>query len=337
MVPVLLNGLTTSKIDSFKLTLPEFIEPDSLENAGIFINRLGKNIHEHAYIVGKTLSWVKVKVGHGHFQKWVEDNLWFSYPTANHFMNYATACDKAKTLLEYHGLGFKTLESRDLAWLRYTNHWYFNERDKTLGIEYPGNIPGQIALNVVYYYTNEGDLIIDPMAGGGSTIDACKFLNRRCLAYDINPVRDDIKKHDVTKELPPEAMNCKLIFLDPPYHTLLKDEYTFESVSSLSLDDFKRFLHRLAQNCYSNVQNRGFVSFLCQNFYHKFASLNDGYTDFALEAYNTFTTHGLRLVNRVNCPQSSQVYSASDIELAKKQKGMLNVVRDLLIFQKGRG
>ena len=318
------------------MTLPSFSKPDTLESAALTIDKLGKNLHEHAYIVGKTLSWVKREVGHGNFEVWTKENVWFSISTAQHFMQYARECDSRQFLLEYHGKSaLKNGTVPLLDWLRVTNHWFFTSRDDTLGIEYPGNIPGQIALNVIYYYTNEGDLVVDPMAGGGSTIDACNRLNRRCLAYDINLVREDVKCNDITKGFPDEAKNCDLIFLDPPYYKIMRDKYVEASVSSLDLPGFLDFLDELAAYCYQTIKNRGFVSFLCQNYYHKFASLENGYTNFGIEGYKKFTDKGFNLVNLINCPQTSQVYSASDVELAKKQRGMLNLVRDLFIFQKG--
>jgi len=42
---------------------------------------------------------------------------------------------------------------------RLYNVWYFMRRDPRLGLETPGNIPGQIAMNVLYYFTNQGDLV----------------------------------------------------------------------------------------------------------------------------------------------------------------------------------
>jgi hypothetical protein len=84
--------------------------------------------------------------------------------------------------------------------LQLFNIWYFPSRDKRYGMEMEGAIPGQIVENVLHYYTQPFDLVVDPMAGSGTTIDVCKAMYRRYLAYDIAPKRDDVKKHDIRQK-----------------------------------------------------------------------------------------------------------------------------------------
>lgn len=50
---------------------------------------------------------------------------------------------------------------------------------------------GQDVASARYYIDNfskEGDLILDPFIGGGTTKIACSLINRRCLALDIDPM-----------------------------------------------------------------------------------------------------------------------------------------------------
>jgi len=60
-----------------KNVLPEWSVPGDLKQAATIITNLGRNMHEHAYLVGRTLLWVKKEVGHGKFLKWLEKNVWF--------------------------------------------------------------------------------------------------------------------------------------------------------------------------------------------------------------------------------------------------------------------
>ena len=50
------------------------------------------------------------------------------------------------------------------------NLWSFNPPNPDYGLDYPGRIPGQIIENLLYYYTEPFDKVIDPMAGGGTEV-----------------------------------------------------------------------------------------------------------------------------------------------------------------------
>jgi hypothetical protein len=82
--------------------LPHWTEPKNVRHAGVQICEWGKNMHEHAYLVGRTLLWVKKEVGHGNFLKWLKDNVWFGNDTARRMMQFAARCDKAGETIEYH-------------------------------------------------------------------------------------------------------------------------------------------------------------------------------------------------------------------------------------------
>lgn len=89
--------------------------------------------------------------------------------------------------------------------LQLYNLWQFSAPDSRYGLDYPGRIPAQIVENVLYYYTEPFDLVVDPMVGGGTTIDVCRAMYRRYRAYDIRPVRNDIKEYDITQGFPREC------------------------------------------------------------------------------------------------------------------------------------
>ncbi len=81
---------------------------------------------------------------------------------------------------------------------------------------YTGATPSYIIWNCLMRYTNEGDLVVDPMCGSGTTIDVCRDTERRALGYDINPTRADIFRSDARK-LPLEGGKADFVFVDPPY------------------------------------------------------------------------------------------------------------------------
>lgn len=53
--------------------------------------------------------------------------------------------------------------------------------------DFPGNWALQIPRNLLLRYSKEGDFVLDPMVGSGTTLIECKLLNRNAIGYDINP------------------------------------------------------------------------------------------------------------------------------------------------------
>jgi len=86
-----------------------------------------------------------------------------------------------------------------LAWgLRAWDQWYFNDVDQRFGDEWPGQIPAQLVGHTLYYFTLEGDLVFDPMAGGGVVPDTCLAFHRKCWTFDLverSETRPEIEPH----------------------------------------------------------------------------------------------------------------------------------------------
>jgi len=84
---------------------------------------------------------------------------------------------------------------------------------------YKGATPSYIIWNLLQRYTKPKDLVVDPCAGSGTTLDVARDLDRRALGYDVHPSRKDIFRVDARK-LPPElTAKVDFVFIDPPYST----------------------------------------------------------------------------------------------------------------------
>jgi adenine-specific DNA-methyltransferase len=83
---------------------------------------------------------------------------------------------------------------------------------------YEGATPPWVLWNLLQRYTGEGDLVVDPFCGGGTTLDVARSLGRRALGYDLNPVRPDVFRADA-RALPLEDGKADFVFMDPPYST----------------------------------------------------------------------------------------------------------------------
>jgi DNA modification methylase len=82
--------------------------------------------------------------------------------------------------------------------------------------KYAGVTPALIIFNMVWRYTEPGDLVVDPMCGSGTTIDVCKAEQRKSIGYDIKPTRPDIIQNDA-RHIPLENNSVDMMFIDSPY------------------------------------------------------------------------------------------------------------------------
>jgi hypothetical protein len=58
--------------------------------------------------------------------------------------------------------------------------WSFQKADGESS--YFGKLPPQVVENLLWFWTEPGDIVVDPFAGGGTTIDVAKRMGRRVWA-----------------------------------------------------------------------------------------------------------------------------------------------------------
>lgn len=87
--------------------------------------------------------------------------------------------------------------------------------------KFNGVTPALVIWNLLQRYTEEGDLVIDPMSGSGTTIDVANELKRKVIGYDINPTRPTIIKNDARK-IPLQSNTVDFVFIDSPYSDNIK-------------------------------------------------------------------------------------------------------------------
>lgn len=148
--------------------------------------------------------------------------------------------------------------------LEKTTVWDFPERGSwaTHKPDYRGNFAPQIPRNVILTYSDEGNLILDPMVGSGTSLIEARLLNRNAIGYDINQNAIDITKERIdftvnnssrqtvslgnAQSLNEEDNSIDLIVTHPPYLDLVtysdgKNPLDFSSISSIPkfLDEFE--------------------------------------------------------------------------------------------------
>jgi DNA modification methylase len=151
--------------------------------------------------------------------------------------------------------------------------------------KYPGVTPAQIIWNLVWRYTDPGDLVVDPMCGSGTTIDVCKEEGRRVIGYDIKPTRPDIIQNDARK-IPQPDSNVDLIFVDSPYGDNIRYNDHPDCIGKISseTEQFYDELEKVIGECYRTLKKGKVLGWLIGDQWVK----------------NRFTPVGFRLYERLD-------------------------------------
>lgn len=83
---------------------------------------------------------------------------------------------------------------------------------------YVGATPSWVIWQLLKRYTREGDTVVDPMCGSGTTLDVCADLRRKGVGFDLVPSRGDIAQADA-RSIPLADGSADFVFVDPPYST----------------------------------------------------------------------------------------------------------------------
>lgn len=102
--------------------------------------------------------------------------------------------------------------------------------------KYRGATPSYIIWNLLQRYTKEKDLVVDPFAGSGTTLDVAADMNRRALGYDLQPHHERVFRADARK-LPLEDEKADFVFMDPPYGDNLTYSGQRECIGELAATD----------------------------------------------------------------------------------------------------
>ncbi len=241
----------------------------------------------------------------------------------------ATATQKA---LEQGMVEFKRLFKLQLY-----DVWSFQGLTPGFGKPHPGNLPAELIANLLYYFTDPGDLIVDPMAGGGVTGDVCKALGRNYVMADAHPhgERTDIRRHRIEDgPIPDTKGKAHLVFLDPPYWSLKREDYAKDTPSSLPWPQWIKWLRTMAKTATGTVRENGYVAVLMQDNLTKDVEAGRWAAPSTLETQQAFIAAGLTPEIQIAVPLSTQQVNAREVEWAKLNKRLLGIHRTLLIYRK---
>jgi len=106
--------------------------------------------------------------------------------------------------------------------------------------KYPAVTPAFIIWNLVQRYTQPGDLVVDPMAGSGTTIDVCKEEGRQVIGYDIAPAHPEVTQNDA-RSIPLSDNYVDMVFIDSPYSDNINYSDHPDCIGKISCEDDRFF------------------------------------------------------------------------------------------------
>lgn len=214
--------------------------------------------------------------------------------------------------------------------------WSFAK--KTNEATHFGNTEQRIVDNLLYLYTEPFDIVVDPFAGGGATIDVCKKRSRRYWVSDRLPIveRQDIRQHDIADGPPPLARRWSevgLMYLDPPYWKQAENEYSTdaEDLANMELEDFYASLVGFVKASASKMRSGSHIALIIQP--TMWRSPERQYIDHVFDLVQRVGNKKVVYKQRVSCPYSTEQYNAQMVNWAKENKRLLVRNRELIVWE----
>lgn len=216
--------------------------------------------------------------------------------------------------------------------LKQKNIWSFDIPDPRFGKpNTKGRIPGQVVANALFFYTGPGWVIVDPMAGGGTTGDVIEslshFNDRTYRMYDSEPCDNRIRRVNILQTgIPEQSGSVDYVFLDPPhefYPRGTEPEFTPGTALTDTMTKFKTII----RECARILKQGGRVSVVVEPTVGRF-----GIIDFPFEVTNLAHSLGLASHSKVYLPRRADTGRA--LVSAESIKNPLSDCRELLTFEK---
>ena len=111
------------------------------------------------------------------------------------FTRSMTHRQKDGDMKETKNVRYKNKSNFGNVWL-YDGGYMKSTKDK-IAYKHPAIFPDQLAEDHIYSWSNEGNTILDPMCGSGTTCKMAKKLGRRFIGIDVSPEYCEIAKRRV--------------------------------------------------------------------------------------------------------------------------------------------
>ena len=235
--------------------------------------------------------------------------------------------------------------------LECTTVWAFPRRGNwaTHKSDWRGNWAPEIARNIILRYSNDGDWLLDPMIGGGTTAIEAKLLNRNIICSDINDkalertkkslefdIDNDaeakILKRDARKLAGIKDESVDLVLTHPPYADIIKYS-NGELVDDLSnIHDIDRFvgeMQKVAKELYRVLKPGKYCAILIGD-----TRRNKMYIPLAYKVMQAFLDTGFQLKEDIIKRQFNCKATGFWAKRSKEYNFLLIMHEHLFVFNK---
>ncbi|MFB6186317.1 MAG: DNA methyltransferase, partial [Halobacteriaceae archaeon] len=87
-------------------------------------------------------------------------------------------------------------------WIKFTKSWkvYKPRSRKEDEVEHPAKFPEELVQDFVRFFTKEGDWVLDPFLGTGSTLVGCRSTGRNGVGIELNEKYANVAKDKISQQ-----------------------------------------------------------------------------------------------------------------------------------------
>jgi hypothetical protein len=225
--------------------------------------------------------------------------------------------------------------------LKSGNFWKFSTPHDNGGY---GGVHLELIANLLFWFSEPGDVVLDPMAGSGvlaDTLSNYRFFRevyeaegsgpRMVLMSDISPRRFDIVQADALKGLPFGKEAARLVIIDPPY-LRVADSKSYQNIGH-DLKQWLKALRLIIINSLQCLEANGLIAIISDDVLRK-----NEHCALGLEVQQVIKSIGLMPHVTIYNHNPNFVYSMGPAQMkaARKARMLCNGCKIIQVARKNR-